>query len=155
MNSYNFIIQGAKLKRSFFLLFLLQVLTISCMTDKKDKQDQIKNIEHEFSQMALEKGIKKAFLYYAADDAVLLRNNKLIKGKQEIANYYQNPIWESIKLEWKPDVIEVSEYGDLAYTYGKYVLTEIDSTDNKEVSNGIFHTVWKKQADGSWKYVWD
>jgi len=20
---------------------------------------------------------------------------------------------------------------------------------------GVFHTVWKKQADKSWKYVWD
>jgi hypothetical protein len=25
----------------------------------------------------------------------------------------------------------------------------------KEKNNGIFHPVWKKQAEGSWKYVWD
>jgi ketosteroid isomerase-like protein len=30
-----------------------------------------------------------------------------------------------------------------------------DSVGNKKDFKGIFHTVWKKQKDGSWKYVWD
>jgi len=43
----------------------------------------------------------------------------------------------------------------MAYTYGKYTMTIIDSAGESKVSNGIFHTVWKKQKDGSWKFVWD
>ena len=58
-------------------------------------------------------------------------------------------------LVWKPDYVDVSESGDLAYTYGKYTFTSRDSTGRKVVSKGIFHTVWKRQEDGSWKFVWD
>jgi len=44
---------------------------------------------------------------------------------------------------------------DLEKEYGKYSYSIIDSTGTEISSNGIFHTVWKKQPDGSWKYVWD
>ena len=62
---------------------------------------------------------------------------------------------ENIKLEWKPDYIDVSISGDLGYTYGKFTFSAIDTTGKLIESEGIFHTVWKKQEDGSWKYVWD
>jgi ketosteroid isomerase-like protein len=58
-------------------------------------------------------------------------------------------------VKWSPDFIDVSKEGDMAYTYGKYVWQSPDSTGKMNVSNGIFHTVWKRQVDGSWKYVWD
>lgn len=45
--------------------------------------------------------------------------------------------------------------GDLAYTYGKYNFSALSTNGEKISSTGIFHTVWKKQDDGSWKYVWD
>jgi ketosteroid isomerase-like protein len=43
----------------------------------------------------------------------------------------------------------------MAYTYGSYIFTTIDASGNKQESRGKFHTVWKKQADGSWKFVYD
>ena len=30
-----------------------------------------------------------------------------------------------------------------------------DSTGKTNENRGAFHTVWKKQKDGSWRYVWD
>ena len=43
----------------------------------------------------------------------------------------------------------------MAYTYGEYEFTSLDTLGKSKVSKGIFHTVWKRQGDGTWKYVYD
>jgi ketosteroid isomerase-like protein len=43
----------------------------------------------------------------------------------------------------------------MAYTYGKYTWRSKDTANQNASFSGIFHTVWKRQADGTWKYVWD
>lgn len=60
-----------------------------------------------------------------------------------------------MSLQWDADFVDVSKSGELAYTYGKYTFTAIDSTGKTIDDKGIFHTVWKKQKDGKWKFVWD
>ena len=120
-------------------------------------KQEIFKTESDFARMALEKGIEPAFLAFAAEDAVLMRNNQIIRGRDEIREWFakrpSNP--SKTKLEWKPDFVEVSASGDLGYTYGAYILTAIDSTGAAQTQTGIFHTVWKRQADGTWRFVWD
>ena len=41
------------------------------------------------------------------------------------------------------------------HSYGKYIWTSKDASGKEEISKGIFHTVWKKQKDGSWKNAID
>ena len=51
---------------------------------------------------------------------------------------------------------EVSKAGDLAYTQGVYTLIVTDRKTKKPVTEkGTYVTVYKKQADGSWKAVAD
>lgn len=114
-------------------------------------RDEVYNTEKDFEKLVSEKGLAEAFWSFAADDAVIMRgNDSLIKGKDNIRNYYSASTGKNIKLSWSPDFIDVSGDGTMAYTYGRYVMTR-DSVS----SEGIFHTVWKKQSDDSWKYVWD
>ncbi len=142
------------------LALLVSVLLVSCVSttnrEQKEKwKKEIMQTEEDFCTMVAEDGIGKAFIYYAADSAVLMRSNRLIKGKDAIRATYENLKSEQIKLDWKPDFVEVSASGDFAYTYGKYVFEEVDSIGNVSTQKGIFHTVWMRQADGSWKFVWD
>jgi ketosteroid isomerase-like protein len=119
-------------------------------------KQEILDQESAFAAMAEREGIEKAFLAFAADEAVLSRNNEIISGRANIEKWFKaRPQAKGTLLEWKPDFIDVSSAGDLAYTYGNYQFTSIDSVGNKEVRTGIFHTVWKRQQDGSWKFVWD
>ena len=104
--------------------------------------------------MAQTEGVEKAFVYFADDSAVILRGNQLLKGKEAIGLKYSK-FQLNAKLEWAPDFADVSASGDLGYTYGKYTLTTVDSLGHMTQSNGIFHTVWKRQADGKWRFVWD
>lgn len=144
---------------SFILLSLLQ---ISCaIPGNKDGVDMYKNeilsIELAFAKMASEKGVPAAFQHFAAENAVLLRGENLIQGKAAIeANYEKDKaLWENATLSWSPDFIDVSASGDMAYTYGRYTFSTSDSSGTNEISGGIFHTVWKRQEDGNWKFVWD
>jgi ketosteroid isomerase-like protein len=123
----------------------------------EDWKKEIVDTELAFAQMAQKEGIPKAFLTYAADDAVLMRNNSLIIGMESIRESFNNQKAElgSVSLTWKPDFVDVASSGDLGYTYGKYSYTVIDSTGNEKTDTGIFHTVWKRQPDGKWKFVWD
>lgn len=105
--------------------------------------------------MAQSEGVQKAFVYFAADSAVILRKNHLLKGKEAIRFQYVSFPKNGSKLEWAADFADVSASGDLGYTYGKYTLTSTDSVGKTTKNEGVFHTVWKRQPDGRWRFVWD
>ena len=111
-------------------------------------------VEKEFCVMAQSEGVEKAFTYFAADSAIILRSNLLLKGKEAIRQKYKT-FPPKAKLEWAPDFAEVSSSGDLGYTYGRYTLTRIDSIGHSTQTEGIFQTIWKRQPDGNWRFVWD
>jgi ketosteroid isomerase-like protein len=138
------------------LLFLIFIL-LSCLDSNSIEKykGEVLQRERAFAQMAKDEGIEKAFLYFAADSAVLNRNDKIYKGPDQFKKYFSNPIWKRARLQWQPDYIDVSKSGDLAYTYGRYTFSVTDSSGQETSSRGIFHTVWKRQEDGSWKFVWD
>jgi ketosteroid isomerase-like protein len=120
-------------------------------------KDEILATERAFAKMAMDDGIPAAFLEYAAEDAVLLRNNNLIIGREALRESYseQHAGGTKVSLNWSPDFVDVSLSGDLGYTYGKYTFTTTDSVGHTNVMEGVFHTVWKRQPDGKWRFVWD
>jgi ketosteroid isomerase-like protein len=121
----------------------------------EEYKTEILDTEKAFAQLVKEKGLKTGFLAYAAEEAVLSRGGKLIKGKKEIEEYFEQQTLKDVRLEWVPDFVSVSASGDLGYTYGKFTLEAIDQEEKKIEADGIFHTVWKRQPDGEWRYVWD
>ena len=144
----------------FIAIFLPGYLFCSCQTLKIDEHEKnetaIRQAEKDFETMAKEKGIAEAFWYYADSNAVIKRqNDSLIHGKEAIKKFYSADFYRNASVKWSPDFIESSNDGSLAYTYGKYTWQSKDSTGKVNEFKGIFHTVWKKQGDGSWKYVWD
>ena len=116
---------------------------------------EIIQTERDFEAMAREKGLSEAFSFYADSAATLDRGSYLIHGKDSIRLFYLSPKFRHVILEWKPDFVDVSNSADLGYTYGRYTFTSLDSTGKAISSKGYFHTVWKKQPDGNWRFVWD
>jgi len=113
-------------------------------------------VEKSFEKMCEEKGIADAFYFFADDSAVIKRqNDTLIIGKESIKNYYSKDFYKAATVSWSPDFIYVSDDGTMAYTYGKYVWSSKDDNGIAVEYRGVFHTVWKRQKDNTWKYVWD
>lgn len=144
--------------KKFFLFGVVLVLIFSCNTsvEKESLIKEIFNSEKAFEKMCAEKGIAEAFYFFADDSAVIKReNDTLIIGKEQIKEYYNKEFYKTAKVSWAPDFIDVSEDGTLAYTYGKYLWESKDEKGNDVEYRGVFHTVWKRQIDNTWKYVWD
>ena len=144
--------------KKFFLFGVVLVLIFSCNTSvgKESLIKEIFNSEKAFEKMCAEKGIAEAFYFFADDSAVIKReNDTLIIGKEQIKEYYNKEFYKTAKVNWAPDFIDVSEDGTLAYTYGKYLWESKDEKGNDVEYRGVFHTVWKRQIDNTWKYVWD
>ncbi len=134
-------------------LVVLLVILGSCaqLVDLEKSKSEVMQVERDFAQMAKDKGMAEAFYAFADDSAVIKRGLTLFKGKEAIRNFYAHQ--KSGELQWAPDFADAS--GALGYTYGQFIYTEKDSTGTVNQTKGYFHTVWRKQKDGSWKFVWD
>jgi ketosteroid isomerase-like protein len=150
--------------RSTFFIILVAALLARCNGSKTDATvnerqkaiGEIQMAEKDFQKTTVDKGLAEAFGFYADSNAVIKRqNDTLIHGKEAIRQYYSAPFYARASVTWSPDFTDASDQGDFGYTYGKYTWQIKDSTGNVTEIKGVFHTVWKKQADGSWKYVWD
>ncbi len=116
---------------------------------------EILQVEHAFAARVKKFGMGEAFVFYAAENAVINRDNQLISGREAIKVYFENSSLKNIKLEWEPTFIDVALSNDLAYSYGDYVFSAVNEKGEPIQSKGIFHTVWKRQIDGEWRFVWD
>ena len=140
------------------IIFIVFLLSVSCThyPDKEKVAQEIFRTEKAFEKMTSEKGIAEAFYFFADEKAVIKReNDSLIYGKENIKNYYTGRSNDDAVVNWTPDFVDVSDCGTLGYTYGKYEWKIKNEKGDTTIYRGIFHTVWKKQKDKSWKYVWD
>ena len=56
-------------------------------------------------------------------------------------------------IRWKPLRADVAASGDLGYTWG--VAESGPGKEGPFKPYGIYVTIWKRQADGKWKFVYD
>lgn len=149
--------------RYLLTIFLIGPLFITACQPTPDSlqmeswEQEIRQTEQDFAAMADQDGITEAFLHFAAKEAVILRNNDLYEGLDAIRDYLvqsEDTTWIQ-HLSWEPDFIKVSTSGDLGYTYGKYNYWRTRGDEDTTRASGVFHTVWERQKDGKWKFVWD
>jgi ketosteroid isomerase-like protein len=147
--------------KKIILYFVGTILLLGCQSKEEQEKkmaaarDQIYQTEKAFEKLAAEKGLAEAFSFYVADSGIVSRRDTLLQGKETIQKYYEERNKPGVSLKWTPDFIDVSASCDLGYTYGRFTYSVTDSTGKENESRGYFHTVWKKQADGNWRYVWD
>jgi ketosteroid isomerase-like protein len=117
-------------------------------------QEMVKT-EQAFSKTAEEKNTRDAFLAFIADDGLLFRPGA-VNGKKWLLEHPAPPPREGKKplLAWQPSFAGMSASGDLGFTTGPWEAKN-DIKDAQPAGYGHFVTVWKKQADGSWKFVVD
>lgn len=91
------------------------------------------------------------------DNAVVISAGEPeLKGKQAIRGMVEGSINDpNFSISWEPNHVEISEKGDMGYLLENAKITIKDSTGNSKVQNFKSVTIWKKQADSSWKNVVD
>lgn len=95
------------------------------------------------------------FVSFLADDAIFMPSGApLARGADIRASWEELLSLPGFGLEWRPASAHVAQAGDLGYTVGTYELT-VRPEGAAVVTVGKYVTLWKKQADGSWKVAVD
>lgn len=135
--------------KQIFLTGLLLIL-LACKP-QQPTIDELFDMDRKFSTTAGETGFNKAFIEFAHNDAVLLRENSMpITGKTAITKLFEKANAEGIDFSWEPVGGDIAQSGELGYTYGTYLLKR-----DTIIEKGTYISVWKKDENGEWKYVLD
>jgi len=90
-----------------------------------------------------------AFTRFLADEAVFFSGSTPVRGRDAIAGawrpYYDGP---QAPFSWEPEQVEVVDSGTLAYSGGP-----VFDAGGKRV--GRFNSIWRLEAPGQWKIVFD
>jgi ketosteroid isomerase-like protein len=90
-----------------------------------------------------------AFLSFVASEAIFFNGNSPLRGKGAVkaawAGYFDGP---QAPFSWQPDTVEALESGQLAISSGP-----VHSPTGEVV--GRFNSIWRKEADGEWRVVFD
>jgi ketosteroid isomerase-like protein len=147
------------MKKLICLSLLLGIMSLGFAQKAKQKSalrsplQSMVDTELAFARMSAEHGTRPSFMAFIADDGILFRP-RAVKGKQWMT---EHPVPASDKrplLTWYPTVADVARGGDMGYTTGPWEY-KADIHDAKALAWGNFLTVWKRQADGSWKFAID
>jgi len=148
--------------RLFISLLLITWFSACVFTTKRERPvkdgahekalDEMVETDRNFSEACAKLGMKKAFLQFVADDAVLLRPGYMPIVEGDVIKYISGQEDSSFVMTWKPKGGQLAQSNDLGYTYGVY---EVKLKASDSTFNGTYLSIWKKQEDGKWKFVLD
>ena len=133
----------------FMIIFAIGQIAFAQKMNNQATIDSLVEAERAFSKASVAKGIRESFIMNLADDGILFRPHAVV-GKKWMTEQPARPGL----LTWQPIFADVSASGELGYTTGPWEFRR-NGPDDKEVAHGNFISLWKKQADGTWKVVVD
>jgi len=101
--------------------------------------------ERAFAAETARVGINRGFTHWSVDDAVVFDEGRASTVRATYPDR-ERPEGEP-SLSWWPNFAGIARSGDLGFTTGG---VEVGGR-----RTGHYFTVWKRQADGSWKWVYD
>lgn len=144
-------------KNFIFAVGLLFVFNTFVMPQKQAENSNgeimsLVNEERKFAKTAAEIGVNDSFLEFFAPDGINFQPQPVIvsQGKKE-AKTGEQP---KIIFSWEPIYADIARSGDLGYTTGPCVIME-NTAERKVLRGGFYFSVWRKQADGTWKVLLD
>lgn len=102
--------------------------------------------ERAFAADAPVLGLTASFNKWAVPDAVMIAGGQVRTVRDVFPPDVPRPADEA-RLEWWPNFAGISRSGDLGFTTGGVAING--------QRTGHYFTIWKKQTDGSWRWVYD
>jgi ketosteroid isomerase-like protein len=143
--------------RLLVFIFILPLVAFAAEKPSKEKlKAELVKVEADFSAMAQEKGLLAAFQHFAAPDVAFLDvDPRKFRGPDAVRERMANADKPGVKLTWSASFTDVSDDGTLGYNYGRYEMRGPGPDGKEIVRGGWFLTIWKRQPDGTWRYVMD
>ena len=119
--------------------------------------DAVERTAHEMLTAFEAKDAAKVNSYYASDAIIATAGRPVAKDGRAVSKAIRDDLADpNFKMILSHEKTEVAASGDLAYRRGSYKITATNpQTKQVEHIVGTYLTIFKKQADGSWKIVED
>jgi len=128
----------------------------SARAAEADARERLMQADRDFDRDTAQTGAQGWVSYFAEDGMMFGNDGSVTQGTEAIREAmepaFANP---DFSLRWEPVDADVSGADDLGYTHGTYTLTRKNAEGQRVSLYGRYVTIWKKQADGSWKVVLD
>jgi ketosteroid isomerase-like protein len=116
----------------------------------------IRQADSTWSKVTEAKQLDDHLAYYVEEAVVLAPNEPMASGKENIRKMMVDMFaLPGFVVKWQATKVETPRSGDIAYSLGTYELSMNDPKGKPMEDRGKYVTVWKKQADGSWKVAVD
>jgi ketosteroid isomerase-like protein len=127
----------------------LAIVTMSlgapaCATEPADPAI-VAAMEREFAAHAAEHGWAEAFRRYSAPDGQMAGPGGIATTAAALEGAPAN----DRSLAWWPMLAGIARSGDFGFTTGSF------SIDASRAPRGQYFTVWKRQPDGAWRWIFD
>lgn len=120
-------------------------------------EDALMAADRAFNELAQKDGVAAAFEAYAAPDARMFRGEERpVSGPAEIRAMMAADYAAGGSLTWAPVEAVASDDGTAGYTHGRWTyVSPPDGAGKIHTGTGSYVSVWRRQPDGSLKFVAD
>ena len=119
-----------------------------------EERSRLRATDSLFSDLSYRMGVAFAFANNVAPDGVVFGDPQLVVGARAIEEYLQARNGQS-SLVWQPVFAWVAASRDLGFTIGESTSTGLGASGAAVQRMGKYLTVWKRQGDGTWRFVID
>ncbi|HEX2120918.1 MAG TPA: alpha/beta fold hydrolase, partial [Thermoanaerobaculia bacterium] len=127
---------------------LLALMLLATTPPPAHPVEQVRQAEIAFAKAFADRD-KAKFFSFVAHDATFLSGLTTLRGREQVierwSRYFATP---EAPFSWAPDRVSVSADGTLGLSTGPVY-------DPKGYHVGDYISTWRKQADGTWKIVFD
>jgi ketosteroid isomerase-like protein len=109
---------------------------------------QVRATETAFAKTMADRD-QTAFASFVADEALFFNNQSALRGRAAVVAAWRS-YFDGAKapFSWAPETVDVLDSGTLALTSGP-----VRDPDGRQI--GTFTSIWRREADGRWKIVFD
>lgn len=139
--------------------FAILLVVTSCNKKKVDikaEGEKVMQISKEWSDVAATGNVEKTINYWVDDAFFMSAGQAPLQGKtairQMVEESFKTP---GFRISWQPQTVEVSASGDMAYMIENSQVSFTDSSGKPVVIKNKAVSIWRKQADGTWKNAVD
>ena len=133
---------------AWILAIFLSLSALAAEPDPTLLRQQVENTERAFAQTMADRDFE-AFTSFLSPEAIFFSGEQALRGKNVVAEkwkpYFETP---GAPFSWEPKTVEVLDSGTLALSSGPVY-------DPQGVCVGTFSSIWRREASGDWKIIFD
>jgi ketosteroid isomerase-like protein len=108
--------------------------------------------ERAFAAISVADGMRAAFLANFSDDGLMFSPGP-VNARQALTARPAPADPHAVRLEWSPAAGAVAASGDLGFTTGPFVFSDLRG--GRPPQHGVYFSIWRREAGGTWKVAVD